>query len=73
MIQTYLFNGYRRIAAQAPYFVIPFALGESATWSDVDGDPDAVTAGYGIYSWANSYNEWQNSKAGHLALSGEHH
>jgi len=23
----YLFNGYKRIAAQAPYFAIPFAVG----------------------------------------------
>ena len=21
--------------------------------------------GYGVYSWAKSYDEWQNSKAGH--------
>ncbi|EIN14510.1 hypothetical protein PUNSTDRAFT_80939 [Punctularia strigosozonata HHB-11173 SS5] len=27
LLSGYLFNGYRRIAAQAPYFVIPFAAG----------------------------------------------
>ncbi|KAH6891742.1 cytochrome b-c1 complex subunit 8 [Coprinopsis sp. MPI-PUGE-AT-0042] len=25
--------------------------------------------GYATYSWAKSYDAWQNSKAGHLALS----
>lgn len=29
--------------------------------------------GYGVYTWAKSYDEWQNSKAGHLALGGDHH
>jgi hypothetical protein len=29
MISSYLFNGYRRLAGQAAYFVIPFALGAS--------------------------------------------
>ena len=28
--------------------------------------------GYGTYTWAKSYDKWQNSKAGHAAL-GEHH
>ncbi|TFK75654.1 hypothetical protein BDN72DRAFT_954818 [Pluteus cervinus] len=28
-------------------------------------------AGYGIYSWAKSYDGWAKSKAGHLAT--EHH
>ncbi|KAF4613091.1 hypothetical protein D9613_011040 [Agrocybe pediades] len=32
-----------------------------------------MLAGYGVYTWAKSYDEWQNSKAGHLALGGEHH
>ncbi|KXN82373.1 Cytochrome b-c1 complex subunit 8 [Leucoagaricus sp. SymC.cos] len=27
---------------------------------------------YGIYSWAKSYDKWQNSKEGHIA-SGTHH
>ncbi|KAF8892953.1 cytochrome b-c1 complex subunit 8 [Infundibulicybe gibba] len=29
-------------------------------------------AGYGIYSWAKSYDAYQNSKAGHIA-AGAHH
>ncbi|KAF8150340.1 cytochrome b-c1 complex subunit 8 [Pholiota molesta] len=29
--------------------------------------------GYGVYTWAKSYDEFQNSKAGHLASGGEHH
>ena len=35
LIQSYLFNGYRRLAGQAPYFVIPFALGASFASSPV--------------------------------------
>jgi len=54
MFQNYLFNGYRRLAIQTPYFVLPFV------------------AGYGLYSWAKGYDEWQNSKAGHLAGAGGH-
>lgn len=30
MLQNYLFNGYRRLASQAPYFAIPFAVGTRA-------------------------------------------
>ncbi|KDR77122.1 hypothetical protein GALMADRAFT_246320 [Galerina marginata CBS 339.88] len=29
------------------------------------GIPFAV--GYGVYTWAKGFDEWQNSKAGHLA------
>ncbi|KAF8241042.1 hypothetical protein L208DRAFT_1420173 [Tricholoma matsutake] len=54
MLRNYLFNGYRRISAEAVFFVIPFAIG------------------YGIYAWANSYDAYQNSKAGHIASSGHH-
>ncbi|PPQ77935.1 hypothetical protein CVT25_015410 [Psilocybe cyanescens] len=32
-----------------------------------------IALGYGVYTWAKGYDEWQNSKAGHLALGGEHH
>ncbi|PPQ95381.1 hypothetical protein CVT26_008226 [Gymnopilus dilepis] len=28
--------------------------------------------GYGVYTWAKRYDEWQNSKAGHLALAAQH-
>ncbi|RDB23761.1 Cytochrome b-c1 complex subunit 8 [Hypsizygus marmoreus] len=28
--------------------------------------------GYGIYSWAKSYDAYQNSKAGHIAAGAEH-
>src|ERR1700722_11753942 len=28
MIRSYLFNGYRRLSQQVPYFILPFALGE---------------------------------------------
>ncbi|KAF9045475.1 cytochrome b-c1 complex subunit 8 [Panaeolus papilionaceus] len=34
------------------------------------GLPFAI--GYGVYAWAKSYDNWQNSKAGHIA-QGEHH
>ncbi|KAJ7594041.1 cytochrome b-c1 complex subunit 8 [Mycena floridula] len=49
MIRTYMFNGFRRISAEAFYVVFPFAVG------------------YGIYAWARSYDEYHNSKAGHVA------
>ncbi|KAI0795516.1 cytochrome b-c1 complex subunit 8 [Abortiporus biennis] len=49
MFRNWLFNGYRRLAAQVPYFVVPFAVG------------------YGTYTWAKSYDAWQNSKAAHEA------
>jgi len=34
-----------------------------------------VAIGYGTYSWAKSYDAWQNSKEGHIALhgKGDHH
>ncbi|KAI0058364.1 hypothetical protein BV25DRAFT_1830200 [Artomyces pyxidatus] len=53
MFRSYLFNGYRRLSAQVPYFIVP------------------VVIGYSVYSWAKGREEWQNSKAGHLA--GAHH
>jgi len=31
-----------------------------------------VAIGYSTYTWANKYDEWQNSKAGHIATHGEH-
>ncbi|KZT50603.1 ubiquinol-cytochrome c reductase subunit 8 [Calocera cornea HHB12733] len=48
-LQSYLFNGYRRLVGQVPYFVIPFG------------------AGYGLYTWANSYATYLESKEGHYA------
>ncbi|KAM5531375.1 hypothetical protein V8D89_014968 [Ganoderma adspersum] len=30
------------------------------------------TLGYGIYTWARSYDKWQNSKAAHVAGHGGH-
>ncbi|EJU01541.1 hypothetical protein DACRYDRAFT_108085 [Dacryopinax primogenitus] len=44
-----MFNGYRRIVSQAPYFLIPFV------------------AGYSIYTWANGYYHYLESKEGHYA------
>jgi len=34
------------------------------------GIPFAI--GYATYSWAKSYDEYQNSKAGHIASGGHH-
>ncbi|EPQ51858.1 hypothetical protein GLOTRDRAFT_112327 [Gloeophyllum trabeum ATCC 11539] len=55
LIQNYIFNGYRRLAEQVPYWIVPFAIG------------------YGTYTWAKRYDEWLNSKAGHLATGGGGH
>ncbi|KAJ8521509.1 hypothetical protein ONZ45_g1811 [Pleurotus djamor] len=54
MVRGWLFNGTSRIAAQAPYFVVPFVIG------------------YGVYAWAKKFDEYQNSKAGHIASGGHH-
>ncbi|KAF8960887.1 cytochrome b-c1 complex subunit 8 [Flammula alnicola] len=32
-----------------------------------------VAIGYGVYTWAKGFDEFQNSKAGHIAAGGEHH
>jgi len=53
VFRGYLFNGYRRLAAQAGYWIVP------------------VVIGYSTYAWAKKHDEWQNSKAGHIA--GAHH
>lgn len=68
MFRSYLFNGYRRFAAEALYVLIPFGTG---MWQVAVDSRDSLTAalGYAIYSWANRYDAWQNSKAGHLALA----
>ncbi|KAI0701930.1 cytochrome b-c1 complex subunit 8 [Cytidiella melzeri] len=54
LFRNYLFNGYRRLAVQVPYWIVPFAIG------------------YGTYTWAKSYDTWQNSKAAHVAGHGAH-
>lgn len=97
------------MASQAPYFVVPFAIGASNSVSislrsirridvgivcctvlvfwvfDTLRHPflslrrsicltDIVIgfAGYGIYAWAHSYDDYHNSKAGHIADGGHH-
>ncbi|KAF8895890.1 cytochrome b-c1 complex subunit 8 [Gymnopilus junonius] len=34
-----------------------------------------MLVGYGVYTWAKRYDDWQNSKAGHIAqaAAGGHH
>ncbi|KZP13060.1 hypothetical protein FIBSPDRAFT_936539 [Athelia psychrophila] len=49
MFRGYLFNGFRRLAGQMPYWIVPVAIG------------------YGTFTWAKSHDEYQNSKAGHMA------
>lgn len=29
LFRNYLFNGYRRLSVQVPYWIVPFAIGES--------------------------------------------
>ncbi|KZT22274.1 hypothetical protein NEOLEDRAFT_1181015 [Neolentinus lepideus HHB14362 ss-1] len=34
MFQNWIFNGYRRLAEQAPYWIVPFAIGYGTyTWA----------------------------------------
>jgi hypothetical protein len=76
---TYVFYGYKRLLAQAPYFAIPFGLGECQSFLLSTYVPlfnvlihvVQTTTGYGIITWGKSKNAWYNSKAGHLAV-GEH-
>ncbi|KAG1802071.1 cytochrome b-c1 complex subunit 8 [Suillus plorans] len=43
VIRGWLFNGYRRLAAQVPYWIVPFAIGYGTyTW------------GNSRYAWQNS-------------------
>lgn len=79
LLSGYIFNGYRRLSAQLPYWIIPFAVGEytSPFLCTVSDDhwvysSHATSSGYGTYTWAKSYDKWQNSKAGHVALGGHH-
>ncbi|KAF9494330.1 hypothetical protein BDN71DRAFT_1449051 [Pleurotus eryngii] len=106
IFRGWLFNGTSRLASQAPYFVVPFAIGASNSVSislrsirridvvlhcfgvlDLRYSPslficrrrsicpiDIVidSLGYGIYAWAHSYDDYHNSKAGHIADGGHH-
>jgi len=70
-MKSYLFNGYRRLSGELFFFGIPMAIGGSLT-SNLRPCLN-FEVGYGVYAWAKSYDEWQNSKAGHLAAAGGHH
>jgi ubiquinol-cytochrome c reductase subunit 8 len=76
MFKGYLFNGVRRLSAQAPYWAVPFAVGKLFCSHDAPvstiNDYIFSILGYGIYAWAKSYDRWQNSKEGHLAGAGGH-
>jgi len=65
--RNYLFNGYRRLAAQLPYWVIPVGIGVSIVFPLDGGLKDMKFSGYSVYAWAKKRDAWQNSKAGHLA------
>jgi ubiquinol-cytochrome c reductase subunit 8 len=69
MFRSYLFNGYRRLAAQLPYWVIPVGIGECLDmfFFFASSLTDMYYAGYSVYAWAKKRDAWQNSKAGHLA------
>jgi ubiquinol-cytochrome c reductase subunit 8 len=67
MFRSYLFNGYRRLAAQLPYWVIPVGIGGLFVMSLSHLLTDINCAGYSVYAWAKKRDAWQNSKAGHLA------
>lgn len=68
-LHGYLFNGYARIAAQAPYFAIPFGGGMSSAlnFDMIQMIPDASSGviAYAVYVWANKRDAFLNSKAGH--------
>jgi ubiquinol-cytochrome c reductase subunit 8 len=69
LFRNYLFNGYRRLAAQLPYWVIPVGIGASIVlYCPIDRPlRDMKFSGYSVYAWAKQKDAWQNSKAGHLA------
>jgi ubiquinol-cytochrome c reductase subunit 8 len=71
MFRNYLFNGYRRIASELIFWVIPFGLGVFLLLRCPAAMAllmtDTLVIGYGIYSWGKNRYEWQNTKAGHLA------
>ncbi|KAF8912661.1 cytochrome b-c1 complex subunit 8 [Mucidula mucida] len=64
--RDYLFNGYRRLSKEAVYWVIPFGFGSSRLFRPRCNNAHRA-AGYGVYTWANNYTEYHESKAGHLA------
>ncbi|CCM05620.1 uncharacterized protein FIBRA_07849 [Fibroporia radiculosa] len=65
LFRNWIFNGYRRLSGQMPYWIIPFAI---ASWSAAE----RLSFGYGTYSWAKRYDAYLNSKAGHIAAHGGH-
>jgi len=75
MVRNYVFNFYRRVSAEAIYFLVPFGIGElylSLSTFSMFLRPNDVCAGYGIYTWGKARYEYVNSKAGHLAAGGHH-
>lgn len=74
-LRSYIFNGYRRISGEVLFFGIPLAIGayHLALVTLVYCLTKNRFLGYGVYTWAKSYDEYQNSKAGHLASGGVHH
>ena len=73
-MRNYLFNGYRRISGELIFFGIPFALGVCSWCFEIYCFCWYKTkTGYATYSWAKSYDEYQNSKAGHIASGAAHH
>ena len=68
LIQSYIFNGYRRLSGELVYWAIPFALGASSRHvSPFFLCANSRISGYGAYAWAKRYDAWQNSKAAHVA------
>jgi ubiquinol-cytochrome c reductase subunit 8 len=68
LFRSYLFNGYRRLSAQLPYWLIPVGIGVSIVLYFVPSlTEDMKFSGYSVYAWAKKRDAWQNSKAGHLA------
>ena len=72
-MRNYLFNGYRRLSGEFFFFAIPFAVGMSRDiYIYIPTKLIILHTGYATYSWAKSYDEYQNSKAGHIASGGHH-
>jgi ubiquinol-cytochrome c reductase subunit 8 len=73
IFQGWMFNGYKRLASQAPYWIVPFAIGACPFFVTISTEPSLTCiSAYGTYTWAKRYDVWQNSKAGHVALHGSH-
>ncbi|RDB19700.1 hypothetical protein Hypma_013213 [Hypsizygus marmoreus] len=64
------------IVSMLPHWKLDVHTGKvySLWWSDSGGirQKGIVQYSYGIYSWAKSYDVYQNSKAGHIAAGAEH-